>query len=190
MDSNIELINNSLMRMRRYMTKPPGGEWRVPGSDATFEFAKIAACEAVYHLSKEGLVSVGAIANELTLEHSTASRLLADCEADGLIKRARDAVDRRKVNIALTEWGSHVAETAVLMHSELLQRLLAEWKPADVAKFAVLLDRFSTSVGELFTELINGTEPALVLDCFARVEALLGGAGKDERKAGEPAGRG
>lgn len=189
MDDNIELINNSLMRMRRYMTKPPGGEWRVPGTDTTFEFAKIAACEAVYHLSKEGLVSVGDIANELTLEHSTASRLLADCEADDLIRRTRDAVDRRKVNIALTEWGGHVAKTAVLLHAELLQRLLGEWKPSDVAKFAVLLDRFSTSVGELFTELINGAEPELVSDCFARVEALMGDA-VGGQKLSEPAGRG
>lgn len=173
--ASLAAIQASLLRMRRYMSKPPGGAMDLPGVEGSVDFPKVAACEAVLDLSAAGGVTVGAVAGELTLEHSSASRLLAECEQEGLIARARDEVDGRKTVVTLTARGSQVASTAKLLHAEFLKSLLSDWKSKEVAAFALLLDRFSTSLGSVLTDVTNGNQNPIVDDTVARVQVLVKG---------------
>lgn len=182
-DESIATIHASLLRMRRYMSKPPGGAAELPGISGEIDFTKVAACEAVLELQATRVVTVGAIAGELTLEHSSASRLLAECEQEGLIHRARDELDGRKTVVTLTERGSQVATTAKMMHSEFLRSLLADWKSKEIAAFASLLDRFSDSVGTVLTDVTNRIDNAIVDDTRARVERLIARGGAEQPHA-------
>ncbi len=150
----------------------------IPGEVRALEKLK-----RVLELQATRVVTVGAIAGELTLEHSSASRLLAECEQEGLIHRARDELDGRKTVVTLTERGSQVATTAKMMHSEFLRSLLADWKSKEIAAFASLLDRFSDSVGTVLTDVTNRIDNAIVDDTRARVERLIARGGAEQPHA-------
>ncbi len=149
-------IHASLLRMRRFMNKPPGGAIALPGHDRAIEFSRISACEAILDLSTKGDVTVSDIADELTLEHSSASRLASECERDGLVSRNRAPQDSRRVLLALTDEGLRVATTAKSMHSVVLDALLDGWTDQDIDDFARLLDRFSESVAAIHHSVTSG----------------------------------
>jgi len=57
-------------------------------------------------------LTVGAISERLYLESSTLTPLIKRLEAQGLVKRTRDAVDERKVRVTLTEQGAAMQRAA------------------------------------------------------------------------------
>lgn len=57
-------------------------------------------------------LTVGAISERLHLESSTLTPLIKRLEAQGLVKRTRDASDERKVRVTLTEAGAATHEAA------------------------------------------------------------------------------
>ncbi|KJS08429.1 MAG: hypothetical protein VR78_18345 [Hoeflea sp. BRH_c9] len=57
-------------------------------------------------------LTVGAISERLHLESSTLTPLIKRLEAQELVKRARDAVDERKVRVTLTEAGAAMRQAA------------------------------------------------------------------------------
>lgn len=60
---------------------------------------------AMYYLSKYGVMSQKDLADRMDLKESTVARLVDRMESENLIKRIKDAFDRRITNIELTESG-------------------------------------------------------------------------------------
>lgn len=146
----------------------------LPGIDEPVDFAKVSACEAVLDLAQAGAgVTVADVAREMTLEHSTASRLLAEAERDGLLRKTRGPTDARTRAIVLTTKGEQVAHTARLLRIELLRLLLADWNENDVTAFDRLLHRFSTSLGEVLTELATNQNSEIAVQARSQVTQHL-----------------
>ena len=138
------------------MNKPPGGAIKLPGHDRPLDFSKVCACEAIMDLRASGDVSVKDVADELTLEHSSASRLTKECEAAGLVERSRSLIDSRRVSLTLTEQGESIATTAKRVQFVMLDALTADWTATDIASFARLLERFSESVAAVHHQITTG----------------------------------
>jgi DNA-binding MarR family transcriptional regulator len=73
---------------------------RIPGSDVTPRMLSM-----LRHLACAGALSVGEQAQHHGLSRATATELVDRLESKGLVARIRDARDRRRVLVSLTEVG-------------------------------------------------------------------------------------
>ncbi|GLW67570.1 MarR family transcriptional regulator [Actinomadura rubrobrunea] len=90
-----------------------------------------------------GEVTVGAVAERLEIDPSTASRLVGHAIDAGLVSRRPSPVDARRANLGLTEAGRRVRQVAERSRRAYLAGLMADWTPEERAQFARLLTRFA-----------------------------------------------
>lgn len=100
----------------------------------------VTQCYALRALARGGAMTLGALANELFLDKSTASRVVETLERKGYIKRATHPDDARALAITLTPRGRRLEADieATLVEEE--KRLIAGLAP-DVRKAATDLVR-------------------------------------------------
>jgi DNA-binding MarR family transcriptional regulator len=164
-------IDQSLLRMRRLMNKPPGESSPLPVIGRAVNFTQALACEAVASLSASGhLASVKDIAAFLTLDQSTTSRLLGEVEDAGFIERATDPTDRRRSVIRLTPEGAELVEIVVGIRSAFFGALLADWSDADMQTFARLLADLSARATVTLEQLSCGQVPVELEQAIQTVE--------------------
>jgi DNA-binding MarR family transcriptional regulator len=145
----IERLDRALLSARRALTLPEISALPLPELDRTIDPAKALACMAIadlVHDQPNRTVTVKDVAAALTLEHSTASRLLADTEALGLLSRASDPQDRRRTSVSLTPTGQHVVEEIVAIRNWALSEVLAQWPDEDVRRFSELIEEFTEAL--------------------------------------------
>jgi DNA-binding MarR family transcriptional regulator len=136
-------LDRVMLRMRRVVAKPPVASLPIPALGHCVDFAKVMACMAVAETAGEGgtLASVKDIAADLQLEHSTASRLLSDAEADGLVRRRSDPRDRRRTSVTLTDEGRALVTESEAMRTRAIAAVFAAWDTADLEQLVVLLEQ-------------------------------------------------
>jgi DNA-binding MarR family transcriptional regulator len=91
-----------------------------------------------------GPVTIGRLAEAEQVSGPTITRLLAGMERDGLLKRARDADDRRVIWIKATPRGTRLLQEGRRRRVEALAAELAALDPADLtllARAAELIER-------------------------------------------------
>jgi DNA-binding MarR family transcriptional regulator len=91
-----------------------------------------------------GPVTIGRLAEAEQVSGPTITRLLAGMERDGLLKRARDADDRRVIWIKATPRGTRLLQEGRRRRVEALAAELAALNPADLtllARAAELIER-------------------------------------------------
>jgi DNA-binding MarR family transcriptional regulator len=88
-------------------------------------------------------VTVGAVAERLEIDPSTASRLVGHAIDTGLVSRRPSPLDARRANLDLTASGTRVKGVADRFRRAYLDELMADWTPAERADFARLLTRFA-----------------------------------------------
>jgi DNA-binding MarR family transcriptional regulator len=102
------------------------------------------ARQLLHHVPAEGAVSLTSLAEHLALPKSTASVLIKDLAGRGLVHRARDSDDERRLAIALTDQGrARLAADTVLDPRPLaaaLARLTPEVRTALLDGLAQLAD--------------------------------------------------
>jgi DNA-binding MarR family transcriptional regulator len=87
---------------------------------------------------------LGAIAESLGVDASTASRQVSTLERAGLVARVVDPDDRRASLVSITPSGAQTLDQLRIVRRQALAELLAGWAPADIATFAELATRFVT----------------------------------------------
>lgn len=90
-----------------------------------------------------GEVTVGAVAERLEIDPSTASRLVGHAIDAGLLSRRPSPVDARRANLGLTEAGRRVKQVADRFRRAYLDELMTGWSAGERAEFARLLTRFA-----------------------------------------------
>lgn len=88
-------------------------------------------------------VTVGAVAERLEIDPSTASRLVGHAIDAGLLSRRPSPVDARRANLGLTGAGRRVKQVADRFRRAYLDELMAGWSAGERAEFAELLTRFA-----------------------------------------------
>ncbi|MFI0481679.1 MarR family winged helix-turn-helix transcriptional regulator [Actinomadura sp. 9N215] len=106
---------------------------RSSGSARSSDSADGSACE----------VTVGAVAERLEIDPSTASRLVGHAIDAGLLSRRPSPVDARRANLGLTEAGRRVKQVADRFRRAYLDELMTGWSADERAEFARLLTRFA-----------------------------------------------
>ena len=171
---DISVTIRSMERMRRLMNKPPGAQLALPGFGEPIPFATSLACEGIESLSQEGrLVTIKELADHLTLEHSTTSRLVTEAEAKGYCLRKQDYRDRRRTTVALTPLGSRLAATSRAIRDHVVNAILADWEDADVHHLATLLGRLSDRVHDRLSALARGEVPTEIREAFMSISNTI-----------------
>nr|BFE32961.1 hypothetical protein GCM10010200_052120 [Actinomadura rugatobispora] len=93
-------------------------------------------------------VTVGAVAERLEIDPSTASRLVGHAIDAGLVSRRPSPVDARRANLGLTDAGVRVKQVADRFRRAYLAELMADWSPEERAGFARLLTRFADAAAQ------------------------------------------
>jgi DNA-binding MarR family transcriptional regulator len=123
--------------MRKLREQTPG--------ERPLQWSNLGVVIAVARLTPEmgGEVTVGAVAERLDIDPSTASRLVGHAIDAGFVSRRPSPVDGRRANLRLTETGSRVMDVADRFRRAYLADLMADWTPGERAEFARLLTRFT-----------------------------------------------
>ncbi|MFB4298291.1 MarR family winged helix-turn-helix transcriptional regulator [Actinomadura sp. NTSP31] len=108
----------------------PSGE---PSLDTADEAVGEASCE----------ITVGAVADRLEIDPSTASRLVGHAIDAGLVSRRPSPVDARRANLGLTDAGRRVKQVADRYRRAYYHGLMNDWTDTERAEFARLLTRFA-----------------------------------------------
>src|SRR5512145_2317585 len=104
--------------------------------------SQFAVLEALYHL---GSMTQGEVSTKVLKSGSNMTTVIDNLERDGLVKRERDAKDRRVINVHLTEAGSGKVEAVFPGHVAAL-----------VEEFSVLSAKEQEQFGELCKKLGKG----------------------------------
>ncbi|GLY83808.1 MarR family winged helix-turn-helix transcriptional regulator [Actinoallomurus iriomotensis] len=114
-----------------------------------------------------GDVTVGAVADFLDIDPSTASRLVGHATDAGFVSRTSSPVDARRAHLRLTEAGDRVRALTDEFRRRFIAQLVADWSEEDRRMFAHLLGRFAEAAANFPTnagglEAVGlGAEPEL-----------------------------
>ncbi|MFA1551917.1 MarR family winged helix-turn-helix transcriptional regulator [Actinomadura chokoriensis] len=93
-------------------------------------------------------VTVGAVAERLEIDPSTASRLVGHAIDAGLVSRRPSPVDARRANLGLTEAGLRVKRVSDRSRRAYLDAFMAGWTADERTEFARLLTRFADAAAQ------------------------------------------
>ncbi|MFI6573273.1 MarR family winged helix-turn-helix transcriptional regulator [Nocardia fluminea] len=98
-----------------------------------------------------GEVTVGGIAIEMGVTQPVASRTIAACIADGLLRRAASQTDGRRTVLELTDLGKAERHRFACEQREAFEQITVAWEPAERTQFARLLIRYSQDASDWST---------------------------------------
>jgi DNA-binding MarR family transcriptional regulator len=154
----VERLDRALLGIRKAVTLSDITSMPLPELPGGLDLAKAMACMAIADLvsdEPDRIVTVKDVAQSLALEHSTASRLLADTEAEGLIERGVDPTDRRRTSVRLTDVGQRSVARILATRTWALDALLADWSAEDVDGFADYVERFIATMQQRLDTVIG-----------------------------------
>ena len=102
-------------------------------------YSQFAVLEALYHL---GPMTAGEVSQKILKSGSNLTTVIDNLERDGLVRRERDANDRRVIYVHLTQAGSSKLEAVLPGHVAAL-----------VEEFSILSAREQETLGELCKKL-------------------------------------
>jgi DNA-binding MarR family transcriptional regulator len=97
-------------------------------------------------LDRRGPLSVNELARSLSLDGSTVTRQVAAMEARRHAIRKADPEDRRAWVISLTTPGREEMSAITEERRRRFADWVADWRPADVERFGILLQRFNAAM--------------------------------------------
>jgi DNA-binding MarR family transcriptional regulator len=124
----LSALRTVMKRLERTRIPPPDVATEAAWRDAPPAPRHIAALMQV--VSDEGM-SVSTLASRLGVSLATASQVVTDLEAAGLVERYEDATDRRRTLLQVTEIHRSLAQAILDTRLRPVQRALDRMKPAD-----------------------------------------------------------
>ena len=112
------------------------------GTVGDLTYSQFAVLEALYHL---GHMTQGEISMKVLKSGSNMTTVIDNLERDGLVRRERDAKDRRVIHVHLTESGTSKVEAVLPGHVAAL-----------VEEFSILSANEQQTLGELCKKLGKG----------------------------------
>ena len=113
-------------------------------------YSQFAVLEALYHL---GSLTQGEISAKVLKSSSNITMVIDNLERDGLVRRERDAHDRRVIHIYLTEAGSNKLETVLPGHVAALVEEFSVLSASEQETLGALCKKLGTRNAQDFSGL-------------------------------------
>lgn len=143
--ATVEQIENALGALIRIARTPRFAELIHRRAGAEVDRAGYAVLVRIAELAP---VRLSDLAHHLGLDISTVSRQVQQLEQRGLVARHADPDDGRAVRLELSARGQATTEKLREAWCSTVSHPLDGWKPADVARFAALIDRFVSDLAK------------------------------------------
>jgi DNA-binding MarR family transcriptional regulator len=140
----------ALFRFGRLFSKidlPPLAAGRTPHAVELSRILIVQAVEALQGRAEQD-ITVGRIAQQLAVEPSTASRLVADAIGEGYLLRAVSPEDKRRAQLELSERGRALAQDVRAYQVDVFHQVTATWTDDERTTFARLFLQFTEAVAE------------------------------------------
>jgi DNA-binding MarR family transcriptional regulator len=140
-------LDVALLELRRLVNRP-GYRRRLLGPlGRAIELSTVRVLHAIDQSPEPP--SIGDVATILAIDPSTASRLVEQRVADGLVRRERSASDGRRTTLELTERGVALLVELATSRRAMLTEVTAGWEPDEIHRLDELLRRLITGFGAL-----------------------------------------
>jgi DNA-binding MarR family transcriptional regulator len=132
-------LDRALLEVRR-MVNRPGYRRRLLGPiGRRIELSTVRVLHAVDQV--DHAPSIGEVAATLAIDPSTASRLVDQRVAEGLLERSPDPADRRRAVLSITASGHSLLAELATSRRDMLHGITAGWSARDVRTLELLLTR-------------------------------------------------
>ena len=143
--SRYSQLDELLVRIHIVRQRPGWRRRLIDASGSVPSLSTLRVLRAVEQREKAGhSASVGEVAEYMAVEHSTASRTVANVVAAGLLTKTHDAEDQRRCVLTLTEEGRNALADVTERRREMVAETVAEWSESDVDKLVDLLEQLVT----------------------------------------------
>jgi DNA-binding MarR family transcriptional regulator len=131
----------ALFRLVRFWSR----RWVAVDSDNDSEphVMHVLVLEAIDAAASGGPVSVADVANQLGIDRSGASRMVADAVESGHVRKAASPADARRAALAITDRGADLLTAARAWQERVFEDLVAQWPRRDAARLAGYLRRLA-----------------------------------------------
>jgi DNA-binding MarR family transcriptional regulator len=136
--ATLDALDEVLVDVRRVLQRPGYRRRLLAAVGGPVELASLRVLRAVER-APSGAPSIGAVADVLAVDPSTASRTVDRCVAAGHLVRVPCAQDRRRSRLELTAAGRAALARVTDARRELLAEVTAAWDPADLEQLTDLL---------------------------------------------------
>lgn len=148
---DIARIAATMAKMRLLIGRRYIGRLAISRVGAGIELSHLDVLGLVQRLGKNQEVTVGAIAEQMRIDHSRASRIVAELVKSGVLRREASQEDARRTIVTLTKKGAGLRAQLEEVKLDVLGQVLSDWSREDVAAFAGLYDRFTQKLHEQAT---------------------------------------
>lgn len=141
-DDDIARIAGIMGRMRLLIGRRYIGRLAISRVGAGLELSHLDLLSLVRRLASAQEVTVGALAEQMRLDHSRVSRVVADLVKRGVLRREASQEDARRTLVTLTGEGVAWLDRMNAVKHEVIGQILSDWSRDDIQLFSALYDRF------------------------------------------------
>ncbi|OCB48895.1 MarR family transcriptional regulator [Mycobacterium vulneris] len=135
-------LDELLVRIHTVRQRPGWRRRLIDASGSVPSLSTLRVLRAVEQREKAGhSASVGDVAEYMAVEHSTASRTVANVVAAGLLTKTQDTEDQRRCVLALTAAGRQALADVTERRQEMVAETVAGWPESDVDTLVDLLQQ-------------------------------------------------
>lgn len=142
--SQLSRLDELLARIRQAQQR---GAWRRPLLDSSglgLSLADVRVLRAIERRAAAGSPpSISDIADDVGVEHSTASRAVANVESAGLVSKTAADTDQRRSSLVLTARGRRALARTTARRRQMVDHVVSDWTAADLDKLVGLLERLA-----------------------------------------------
>lgn len=139
-------IDLVMSKFRRSIQRREFGRQILAAVDPTMELSHLDAIAAIaFDPGQEGdiEVTVGVLAERMSIDPSRASRLAAEVVERGFVRRVASQADARRICLQLTRKGKALVDAFYHNKMRIFSAAMGQWTEQELTTFAELLGRFS-----------------------------------------------
>ena len=151
----LDAAGQALFRLGRLFGRQPIADLLAARNGRPVELSRILVVQAVADASTpangdagQDEVTVGVVAEQLGIDPSTASRLVAETVREGYLTRSASSIDARRACLTLTEAGRALDASSRRFQRSVFEQATADWPDHDRLVFARLFVRFAQTIAE------------------------------------------
>ncbi len=158
----LDQAGQAMFRLGRVFSRYPMRDQFMQHTWRAVELSRILVAEAVAvgSIEPDQEVTVGVVAERLSINPSTASRLVAETVEAGYLVRIPSHADSRRIRLELTSIGRDLVENAHRYQRSIFEYVTHGWTDSERQEFARLLLKFVASVTETHAQLIKSDMPS------------------------------
>jgi len=158
-EDDIALIGQAMTRMRLMIGRRFIGKLAIERHGAGMELSHLDVLGVVRQLQDSSEATIGAIAQQMRIDPSRSSRIVADLVKRGALKRQVSQEDARRSIVVLTDMGKRLMSQVKEVKLEAISEVLADWPPEASAAFARLFDRFIEGLEHRYQHFETESDP-------------------------------